>query len=369
MPHVTAPPFARLLALCATLLLGACATQPPRAPERTPTEIKADIARRIPAAIPDRSGWANDVYVALSSQQLATSADNICAVLAVIEQESTYQANPPVPGLGKIARAELGRRASALHVPAFMLDAALAVTSAKGRSYGQRIAAARTEQELSAIFEDLAGSVPLGQRLFGDLNPVHTGGPMQVSIAFAEAHGDGYPYPLQDTVRHEVFGRRGGVWFGTRHLLGYPSDYDTLLYRFADFNAGWYASRNAAFQAAVTVASGTLLVLDGDLVVHGTRRGDARVGATETAVRALAAQLDLDHDAIRRALDLGDRLEFERTDLYARVFALAEARAAKPLPRAMLPGIALQSPKITRKLTTAWFATRVDERYQRCMQR
>jgi hypothetical protein len=33
----------------------------------------------------------------------------------------------------------------------------------------------------------------------------------------------------------------------------------------------------------------------------------------------------------------------------------------------MIPSIRLDSPKITRKLTTAWFATRVDARYQRCM--
>ena len=46
---------------------------------------------------------------------------------------------------------------------------------------------------------------------------------------------------------------------------------------------------------------------------------------------------------------------------------MADARAGKPLPRAMVPSIQLDSPKITRKLTTAWFATRVGARYQSCM--
>ncbi|MEE7565503.1 DUF1615 family protein, partial [Xanthomonas sp. Kuri4-3] len=36
-------------------------------------------------------------------------------------------------------------------------------------------------------------------------------------------------------------------------------------------------------------------------------------------------------------------------------------------PRAVPPGIRLESPKITRTLTTAWFAQRVEERWRRCM--
>ena len=59
----------------------------------------------------------------------------------------------------------------------------------------------------------------------------------------------------------------------------------------------------------------------------------------------------------------------ERTTLYQRVFALADKAEGRPLPRAMLRQIELHSPKITRKLTTAWFANLVDERHRRCLAR
>ena len=142
----------------------------------------------MPADIPDREGWATDIYAAFSAQDIAPTTQNLCAVLAVAEQESTFHADPPVPGLPKIARGEIDRRASSLHVPGFLVDAALRIHPPDGRSYADRLANVHTERELSAVFEDFIGMVPMGQRLFDGLNPVHTAGPMQVSIDFAEAH-------------------------------------------------------------------------------------------------------------------------------------------------------------------------------------
>jgi hypothetical protein len=190
---------------------------------------------------------------------------------------------------------------------------------------------------------------------------------MQVSIPFAEAHADDYPYEIDGSIRHEVFTRRGGLYFGIAHLLGYTTPYIRKVHRFADFNAGWYASRNAAFQNAVAIASGKALALDGDLLRPGSSLDEP--GETERAVRSLGSELGMDAQAIRAALERGDRLDFNDTGLFRRVFALAEARAGKPLPREMIPGIELESPKITRELTTAWFATRVYDRYRRCMAR
>lgn len=359
--------FRRLCWTLLLVLLAGCASQAPLAPQPSPDQVRAGIVRKLPASLADREGWAADVYVALTAQDIAPSSANVCAVLAVAEQESTYTANPAVPGLARIARAEIDRRAAARHVPGLLVSAALRIQSPDGRSYAQRLEQVRTERDLSELYEDFIGMVPLGGKLFGGLNPVHTGGPMQVGIAFAQAHARDYPYPLDAGVRHEVFTRRGGLYFGTAHLLGYPAHYDAPLYRFADFNAGWYASRNAAFQNAVSRASGIELALDGDLLVPGADL--QHPGATERAVRALGTRLGLDDAAIRRALQRADTLEFEDTGLYTRVFALADAAAGRPLPRALLPGIVLESPKITRQLTTAWFANRVDQRWQRCMKR
>ena len=188
---------------------------------------------------------------------------------------------------------------------------------------------------------------------------------MQVSILFAEQHAKDhrYPWPSGNSIRNAVFTRRGGLYFGIAHLLGYPVSYDRMLFRFADYNAGFYASRNAAFQKALSMTSGVPLALDGDLI----RYDDSEPGATERAAREIGLRIDLSDSDIRSALEQGDNIDFERTELYRRVFALADQTGHAPQPRALLPHIALESPKITRKLTTEWFATRVEKRYRACL--
>ncbi|MGH8147553.1 MAG: DUF1615 domain-containing protein [Rhodanobacteraceae bacterium] len=354
-------------AWCLPLLLAACATLPnPQAPRVPPSQTRAEIVRRMPTDVPDRDGWATDIQTAFSTQRINPNPENICAVLAVIAQESGYHADPSVPNLPRIARREIDRRAAAHHIPKLLVDAALKIHSPDGRSYSDRLRQVRTERELSRIYEDLIASVPLGKLLFADFNPVETGGPMQVNIAFAEENAGDYPYPIASSVRDEVFTRRGGLYFGIMRLLDYQTPYTLKVHRFADYNAGRYASRNAAFQNAVSIATGIPLALDGDLLAPDAPLD--RPGQTERAVRTLGNDLGMDTRSIRKALQRGDRLDFDDTALYARIYALADARAGKSLPRAMIPAIQLDSPKITRKLTTAWFATRVDARYQRCMQ-
>jgi hypothetical protein len=338
------------------------------------SEVESDAARErieklLPADVNHREGWAIDIAAAFQSLEITPDTDNICAVLAVAAQESNFQVNPPVAGLPKIARREIDARAARYGIPLFAVHAAFQLQSPTGESYDARLSKATTEKALSDIFDDFIGMVPLGKRLFADWNPVRTAGPMQVSIAFAEKHAAQHRYPYQpfDTVRAEVFTRRGGLYFGIAHLLDYPVTYDDMAFRFADYNAGHYASRNAALQNAISIASGAPLALDGDLVGYGADAG--KPSKTEEAVRRIGRRIDMNDAQIRSDLERGEAADFDHTQLYKRVFALAEKKRKRSLPHAMAPQIRLQSPKITRTLTTDWFMHRVDDRYERCVAR
>jgi hypothetical protein len=359
-----------LIGLCA--LLAACSSTPSRrVPERSSEEVRAQLLQLLPTRLDQRAGWATDIEAAFRHLELLTSTDNLCAALAVIEQETGYRANPTVPNLPAIARGEIERRAARLKIPRIAVDAALRLPSGDGRSFGERLDALRTEKDMSDLFEELIDRVPLGQRLFASANPVRTGGSMQVSIDFAQSHAQRrrYPYPMQGSIRDEVFSRRGGVYFGVAHLLQYPASYTRHIHRFADFNAGWYASRNAAFQRAVSQISGVALVPDGDLTLPDPGLFSNRTGQTEAAAVALAARLGVSESRIRRDLARADRFDFEETATWRAVFAAADAEAAQALPRAVIPQIQLKSPKITRPLTTEWFARRVETRYRACINR
>jgi hypothetical protein len=356
----------RIWLLAGAAALVGCAGGP-QAPQFSPTDARAIIDESLARGLADRGGWLNDIYAAFTVLTVQPSHENVCAVVAVIQQESGFQVDPVIPGLGAIARREIDSRAQHAHVPLVVVHGVLDWKSSDGRTYSERIDRARTEKDLSDTYEDFIAGVPMGRTLFDDKNPIRTRGPMQVNVAFADefAGAAPYPYPVKRSIADEVFTRRGSIYFGVAHLLDYRAPYDSYIYRFADYNAGQYASRNAAFQHAITVASGIALDSDGALLPHA--EGSDGPGATERALRALESRLALSDASIHAALQLGKLKSFEQSTLYVRVFELAERAAAAPLPRALLPTIQLQGPKITRHLTTEWYAQRVEQRFQTCL--
>ena len=170
------------------LCLASCASKPPppSAPTVSSAQGRALIERSIPSTVQDRAGWTTDMYAAFTVLALEPSHENVCAVVAVIEQESNFHVDPVIPNLPAVAWREIDSRAARAGMPRAIVHGVLELKSPTGQSYSDRIDHARTEKELSDIFEDFTGSVPLGRSLFASWNPIRTRGPMQVNVAFAE---------------------------------------------------------------------------------------------------------------------------------------------------------------------------------------
>src|SRR5262245_21039738 len=365
------------LAAAALVLLAGCATPPAGTPPGAQQRAERSAVVRGPALVEelltarlaDRRGWAEDVYAALAALRVEPTSANICAVIAVIEQESSFRVDPSVPGLPAMARRELNKRRESAGIPKVVADSALKLVSSDGRTYEHRLKAATTERQVSDMFEDFAGRVPLGKALFSEHNPVRSGGPMQVSIGFAQAHAAStrYPFPVQGSIRDEVFTRRGGLYFGIAHLFDYVAPYNDLRYRFADYNAGRYASRNAAFQKAVAELTGTPLELDGDPLGFEQGRPLGEVSRTEAAVGALAGHFEMTNAEVRSDLELGQSAEFEHSRLYLSVFTMVDGVVGRRTPRAVVPMIMVESFKTPRRMTSYSYAMRVRQRHKACM--
>jgi len=88
--------------ICAVLvfaILAGCATQErAKGPARRPADVRAQIVRLLPAKTADRPGWATDVTAAFAALGIDPDTSNLCAALAVAEQESTSWSIRPFRG-------------------------------------------------------------------------------------------------------------------------------------------------------------------------------------------------------------------------------------------------------------------------------
>lgn len=334
-------------------------------------EAERLFRRLIPARVMDSPAWASDLVLSMETLSVPITPDNVCSVIAVIEQESAFSADPEVPNLPQIAMRAIEERRLRYNIPHWMVEKGLDTKSSDGRSYRARIATLKTESEVSRLFEDINAAVPDLARAYAEYNPVNTGGAMQVSIAFAEDHArqHAYPWGRPGSVRREVFTRRGGLYFGVAMLLDYSAPYPTPVYRFADYNAGRFSSRNAAFQLATAQVSGVSLVPDGDLLIYQLGKPQPAVSNTERALQRIAAQLRMNAAEIRRDLLLEKSETFAASPLWQRLYGLADAQAGQGVPRVAMPQIAVNSAKFRRTLTTQGYASQVEGRWNGCMQR
>ncbi len=337
--------------------------------------------------VQEADGWASDLLDVLKVQSIPQTRENVCAAIAVIDQESNFVANPAVPGLGQLAEKALHEKFG--HVP-FLSGMAMdwLDNHPKGdKSYLQRIRIARTERDLDLTYRAMVNDFGtasnmslvvqsgLLNRMIEERNNISTVGSMQVSVRFAldEARRHRYlPMTLSDdyAVRDELYTRRGGLFYGVKQLLGYDSGYAQKIFRFADFNAGRYSSRNAAFQHIISILTKQKLSRDGDLLLYGKDgRPSNQLSASEKALRAIVMTnlLGLSDKQLRDDLLREKDDSFATTQTFIAVKGLYFRKTGKPAPFAQLPGIDLSSPKLSHKMTTASYAASVDRRYNKCI--
>ncbi|HEY8923286.1 MAG TPA: DUF1615 family protein, partial [Polyangia bacterium] len=304
-----------------------------------PPLTAAQIAALLPDHVRDGRGWSEAIWNALGANEIPADPASACAVIAVIGQESSFQEDPVVPGLARLARARIDRYKSKLGPLGDPLFERLLAGHAPedARSFEERLDHVRTERDVDVLFRDLlayyevnhpamftalrwAGKiVDVGD--LAELNPITTAGSMQVSVRFAEqwARTHKGSTATSASVRDALYTRAGGVYYGTARLLAYPVHYDQALFRFADYNAGFYSSRNAAVQAQVARLTKIPLALDGDLLAY-EKNGEPRdeESASSRAVRRLTERVapGLSERDIRRDLLTEKTLAFEDTETY-----------------------------------------------------
>jgi len=369
------------------------AAPPPPPPARPPPPPlgPAQVQAAFPEGVGDPAGWAKDLLAAFSDAGLVPDATRVCGVVAVLEQESGFQADPPVPNLGALVRRRLEEEARKYGPlgPAAMNRLLKDRAPGDRRTFEQRMRRLRTERELDLLFRDmleaerrehpamvatanLLDTVFRGRRL-EDLNPVTTAGSMQVSVRWAidYAHTRGWP-DGEEAVRDALYTRAGGLRFGVPRLWGYPLTDADPLYRFADYNAGQYASRNAAVQRALAQLTGLPLAADGDLLLIGP---DGRPTAEDSeTLRAFRVFRDrfvptLPEARLRQDLEKGKELAFEETPSYLALRRIWRERTGNALPAAAVPALELKSPKLRQGYSTAAYARNVLRHHRACLQR
>jgi len=362
------------------LFLGACSTTPTRPPSLSNDRVE----HLLPEYVKHRAGWAQDIVAAIEQIDRAVTVERVCAAVAIIEQESGFQADPIVKDLPKIVRQGLEVKFKRLGpLSGVATEKVLKAEIPGGRqTFEQKISKLKTESDLDHLFREIESAlrnrfpgmlsvISLASKLMGqgwleEFNPVTTAGSMQVKVSFAKSLS-GWRSLSDAEVRDLLYTRKGGVRAGVARLLDYEADYDDILYRFADYNAGIYSSRNAAFQTMLSDLQKTSLVADGDLLAY--HAGGSANDQTTQSLRALidfGEKHGLAENDVRKAARGEKSAKFEESPIWKKVREIWTKEKRKAAPYATLPRLTLNSPKFATTRSTEWFARIVKRRYLQC---
>jgi hypothetical protein len=363
------------VALFCTILISACHKNPD---DEEQLSERDKVARLIPARVPDRKLWATDMLAIMDDAKLPHTLNNLCSIVAIVDQESDFHANPAVPNLPNDAKKALFERIQNKlgDIGVIQFKKMLLNKPSPDKNFMMQINQLKTEQDLDLLYRKMydyfkihyglalltgPASLITGYDFKEYLNPVKTLGSMQVNVDYAFTH----PRKSSNT----VYTQYGGLYYGINRLLGYQTQYNKPIYRFADYNSGIYSSRNASFQQTISDLSDFPLDLDGDLLTYDKdQHALSDRSNTETQLDILAQEnnFGLSNSSIRGDLLKEKTEEFEDTATYNKINAFYLAKFKKEAPYAVMPHVAIEGPKLSHVYDTNWYAKRVNGRYQRC---
>ena len=116
----------------------------PPPPVKAPHTLDAaEVVRLFPEEVADADGWARDLLRAFSAAGIPADAERVCGAVAILQQESGFQVDPPVPGLADMVRKRLDELAGKLGPPGKSAVQRLLAERRPGdsRTFAQRIGA------------------------------------------------------------------------------------------------------------------------------------------------------------------------------------------------------------------------------------
>lgn len=344
----------------------------------------AQIEQLMPNHVKNASSWAKDIADIMQDFDIERNLDNVCAVIAVVDQESNFVADPVVAGLGEKSLKEIDSRLEEKLGTklAGIFRNVLKTKPTIDDNFANRIKKVKTERELDELYREIFNYfsqqykvnalTDVAKIVGGDiserLNPITTLGSMQVHIDYAKANKRSAV--SNEDLRRDLYSQYGGLYYGIQRLMTYPTQYDNPIYRFADYNSGIYSSRNASFQKMLAELSGEKLSLDGDLLLYD-KGGDVRSdkSQTEKVLLSLFKQKSINYTDRQIRFDLKREKtdKFENTETYKTIVRLYQEKTKKIAPYAIMPEVVITGPKLSKDYNTNWYATNVDRRYKTCL--
>lgn len=318
-----------------------------------------------------KSAWVKDIHVTMKELSIPTTKKNVCQVLAVVEQESNFAANPKVPNLGKATltamqdKLKIYPTALQMYINKIMSD-----YPTPNNNYKRQMLNVQDERQLYLLQRRLVDDLTQGISKISELggvdikhfvNEIKTLGSMQVHLDYALENAKNPLLGSKEMALQILDNRKTGLYFGIKRL--YEVDYENPAYRFADYNSGAFSSRNAAFQHMLMKLSGQKLTLDGDLLNY---RGKSQ---TKTVLIDYFSKYDDAPSSLKISADLlkEKKADFEKTETYLYVVNKFKKRFPNQYRYAMMPQVELKSSKLKNPWNTEKYVRFVNERYQRCM--